>query len=111
VSERERRIGRNEEVFRRVNEQIEQVNEAFGEVTGTMTLVCECGDTNCIEQIHMTPTEYEQLRSDQTLFAIRPGHQIPDVEDVTDKRDDYWVVQKHEGVPAEVARELGPDER
>ena len=67
MSERERRIGRNEEVFRRVNEQIEQVNEAFGSVAGTMTLVCECGDTSCIEQIELTPEEYERLRSDPDL--------------------------------------------
>jgi hypothetical protein len=107
MSERERRISKNEEVFRRVNEEIDQVNQAFGEVAGTMTLVCECGETNCIDQIHVTPSEYERLRSDKTLFAIRPGHEIHDVENVVDKRDDYWVVKKHEGEPAQVARELG----
>jgi hypothetical protein len=111
VTERERRIGRNEEVFRRVNEQIEQVNEAFGSVAGTMTLVCECGDTSCIEQIELTPEEYERLRSDATWFAIRPGHEIPDVEDVIERGDRYWVVEKHQGVPAETAREISPDDR
>jgi hypothetical protein len=109
VTERERRIGRNEEVFRRVNEQIEQVNEAFGAVSGTMTLVCECGDTSCIEQIELTPAEYDELRSDPTLFAIRPGHEIPDVEDVVERGDRYWVVKKHEGDPADTAREIGPE--
>jgi hypothetical protein len=111
MTERERRIGRNEEVFRRVNEQIEQVNEAFGSVAGTMTLVCECGDTSCIEQIELTPEEYEHLRSDATWFAIRPDHEIPDVEDVIERRDRYWVVKKHEGVPADVARGISPDDR
>jgi hypothetical protein len=111
MTERERRIGRNEEVFRRVNEQIEQVNEAFGSVAGTMTLVCECGDTSCIEQIEVTPAEYTRLRSDPTWFAIRPGHEIPDVEDVVERDDRYWVVEKHEGEPAEVAREMSPDDR
>jgi len=109
MTERERRIGRNEEVFRRVNEQIEQVNEAFGSVSGTMTLVCECGETSCIEQIELTPEEYERLRSEETLFAIRPGHEIPDVEDVVERADRYWVVRKHEGDPADTAREISPD--
>jgi hypothetical protein len=108
VTERERRIGRNEEVFRRVNEQIGQVNEAFGAVAGTMTLVCECGDSSCIEQIELTPDEYESLRSDRTLFAIKPDHEIDDVEDVIERGDRYWVVKKHEGEPAEVARKLSP---
>jgi hypothetical protein len=111
MTERERRIGRNEEVFRRVNEQIEQINEAFGSVAGTMTLVCECGDTSCIEQIELTPEEYERLRSDATWFAIRPGHEIPDVEDVIERGDRYWVVEKHEGDPSDVAREISPDDR
>jgi hypothetical protein len=110
VTERERRIGRNEEVFRRVNEQIEQVNEAFGSVAGTMTLVCECGETSCIEQIELTPEEYERLRSDPTWFAIRPGHEIADAEDVIERGDRYWVVEKHEGEPADVARDISPDE-
>jgi hypothetical protein len=110
VSDREERIGRNEEIFRRVNEQIEQVNKAFGEVSGSMTLVCECGNGTCIEQLEVTPDEYTRLRSDRTLFAIRPGHEIPDVEDVVDQADRYWVVKKHEGTPAEVARELAPDD-
>ena len=106
MSERERRIAKNEEIFRRVNEQIEQINEAFGEVAGSMTLVCECGDTSCIEQIAVAPEEYRRLRADPTMFAIKPGHEIPDVEDVVDRLDRYWVVKKHEGGPAEVARAL-----
>ena len=109
MNERERRIGRNEEIFRRVNEQIEQVNQAFGAVSGTMTLVCECGDASCIEQIELTPDEYRRLREDTTLFAIRPGHEIPDVEDVVERHDRYWVVKKHEGGPAEAARDFAPD--
>jgi hypothetical protein len=106
MSERERRIAKNEVIFRRVNEQIEQVNQAFGEVAGSMTLVCECGDAGCIEQIELTPEEYRRLRADPTMFAIRPDHEIHDVEDVVEKLDRYWIVKKHEGEPAEVAREL-----
>ena len=108
-SDRARKIGRNEDIFRRVNEQIEQVNQAFGEVAGTMTLVCECGDSTCIEQIEVTPDEYRHLRSDPTLFAIRPGHEIPDVEDVVEQLERYWVVEKHEDGPAQLARELADD--
>jgi hypothetical protein len=109
MTARERRIGRNEEIFRRVNEQIEQVNQAFGAVAGSMTLVCECADVACIEQIEVTPDEYTRLRSNPTLFAIKPGHEIPDVENVIERLDRYWVVEKHEGDPADAAREFAPD--
>lgn len=106
MGERERRIGANEATFRKVNEQIEQVNEAFGVITKDFLIVCECGDAGCAEQIHVTPGEYEDVRADSTLFFIRPGHDIPDVEDAVTRTDRYWVVRKHEGDPAQLAREL-----
>src|SRR5689334_21077982 len=51
VDERARRIGENEALFRYVNERIEGLNEAFGAITETMSVVCECGDLSCAEQI------------------------------------------------------------
>ena len=106
MGERERRVGRNEELFRRVNDQIEGLNESFGAIAERMSLVCECGDASCIEQIEVSPDEYRRLRSEPELFAIKPGHDVANVEEVVERGDRYWVVRKREGEPAEAARRL-----
>ena len=106
VDERAERIGRNEDLFRKVNDQIEGVNEAFGTITGTMSLLCECGTIDCIEQIDLTLDEYRDLRADPTHFAVKPGHEIPDVETIVERRSGYDVVAKREGDPARLATDL-----
>ena len=106
MDERAERIGRNEDLFRKVNDQIEGVNEAFGTFTGTMSIVCECGRLDCIEQIELILDEYRALRNEPTHFAVRPGHEIRDVERVIAHRDGYLVVAKAEGEPARLVRDL-----
>ena len=103
---RAERIGRNEDLFRKVNDQIEGVNEAFGTFTGTMSVICECGKLDCIEQIDLTVDEYRELRADPTRFAVRPGHEIPDVERIVERREGYSIVQKAEGAPTTLAKDL-----
>jgi hypothetical protein len=104
--ERTERIGRNEDLFRKVNDQIEGVNEAFGTITGTMSIVCECGELDCVEQIDLTLDEYRELRSDPLRFAVKPGHEISDVEQIVARREGYFVVRKTEGEAARLATDL-----
>ena len=106
VDARTERIGRNEDLFRKVNDQIEGVNEAFGTITGTMSLLCECGKLECIEQIELTVDAYRELRADPTRFAVKPGHELPDVERVVERHERYFVVQKAEGDAAKLAQDL-----
>ena len=101
MNERAKRIGENEALFRDVNERVREVNESFSLLLEEMDLVCECGTLECTERMHMTVERYEQIRSDPALFAIRPGHEFPDVEYVVDTGGDYVVVRKREGVAAE----------
>ena len=103
---RAERIGRNEDLFRKVNDQIEGVNEAFGVFTGTMSVLCECGKIECIEQIELGLDAYRELRTDPTRFAVKPGHELPDVERVVERHEGYFVVQKKEGGPAKLAEDL-----
>ena len=110
TDDRKRRIGENEVLFRQVNERLEQLNETFGSLTGEAAYVCECGDSSCIEQITLTLAEYEHIRSDPTLFAIVPGHDLPEVEDVVQRKPDFHVVRKRPGGPAELAVALDPRE-
>jgi hypothetical protein len=106
-SERERRIGLNESVFREVNERIERAADSFGLGDHAMNLVCECGDPECVQQITMTRAEYEKVRTHATHFAVSPGHEIADVEDILERRKGYDVIRKNEG-PGEIARETDP---
>jgi len=42
------------------------------------------------------------------MFAVHPGHEIPGVESVVDKRKGYDVLEKDHGVPEQVAEQTDP---
>ena len=106
--ERVRRVGENEALVRTVNEKLEDLNEAFSTFSNTFAIVCECGDPTCLEQIHLRRDDYESLRSDPTRFAVVPGHEVLETEEVVEHRDGYDVVRKHEGLAANLARATEP---
>jgi hypothetical protein len=108
TEERERRIGRNEALFREVNERIEHVSQALQVEPERLRILCECGDTSCFEQIEVSLSEYERVRANPTLFFVLPGHEHADVEEIAEERDAYNVVRKTEGPAAAQARELDP---
>lgn len=103
MNERERRIGENEALFRSVNEQVRELDRTLATKTETVLIVCECGNQSCIERIEVMPSEYEDVRADSTQFAIKPGHEIEDAEDVVARNDRFWVVQKRPGLPSRLA--------
>jgi hypothetical protein len=108
MDERARRIGENEALYRSVNEKIEGLNQAFGTLTESMTIVCECGSIACTEQIELDLPTYERVRADPTLFVAVPGHQIPDVESVVEEHDASVIIRKDQGDPADLAEDLDP---
>ena len=108
MGERERRISLNEAAFRQVNERIGELADDFGLQNQPLNFVCECGDPTCVQQIAITRSDYERIRAEPTHFAVYPGHETAQVEDVVDKRDGYDVIRKREGVPADVAEETDP---
>jgi hypothetical protein len=72
-------------------------------------LIGECSDTGCVERGgSLTIGDYEAVRADPRRFIIAANHQALDVESVLEMNPAYWVVEKSEGVPAEVARERDP---
>ena len=101
-AERDARIGTNERLFREVNERINRIQVDFGQ-TQTFEIVCECGAHGCLERISLTHEAYRKLRSNPRTFAIVPGHEAEDVEDVVERNERYYVVEKNEGIPAEIA--------
>ena len=74
----------------------------------TMTAVCECGLRSCSDRFQIAPERYASVREDSSLFLVRPGHDLPEAETVVEKTEEYWVVRKHAGVPALIARATDP---
>jgi hypothetical protein len=92
---RKRRIAENEARFRAINDRVaHDVRDltADGEHT---EFICECGNPECAQSLALTLDEYRRVREDALLFAVVPGHEIPDAEDVLSTTDRYVVVRKH----------------
>jgi hypothetical protein len=98
LEERQRRIGENEAIFRDVNQMARPLDPAL------MTILCECGDAACRDQLAIAHDEYERVRNDSTQFIIRPGHEAGETEEVVSKHLEFWIVRKRPGLPAEIAR-------
>jgi hypothetical protein len=94
-------------VFRQINEQLRSLSKTFATLTDTMTLICECADFACAEKIEMAPSEYDQLRADPALFAVKTGHET-EVEQVVRSGRGYDVVRKDAGLPRQVAEATDP---
>jgi hypothetical protein len=108
TDERTKKVARNQAMYRQVNERIEELNEAFGEMSGEFVVVCECGDPMCAEQIALSREAYERTRANSAQFILKPGHQAADIEDLIAREADYVIVEKHEGVPASLALKSDP---
>jgi hypothetical protein len=107
------RLAKNEALFREVNERIAEItaelDSSISQPESLDGVVCECSDPGCMERIGpISIGEYEKIRSDPKRFIIAAGHQAADVEDVVEELQAYWIVEKHEGVAADVARERDP---
>ena len=108
--ERSRRVGHNEALFRQVNERIEDLNEAFGGITGEFLIVCECGRLECTEQIAVSRAVYERTRGNPMKFMLRRGHEAADVEHVVEDEGaaDYVIIEKDAPEARRFAKEMDP---
>jgi hypothetical protein len=105
-TEAERRIGRNESLFRRVNEAIAR-GLWPGEETRRVAFRCECALLDCNHPVRITRSEYEQIRAHPRRFLLTPGHEIPAAETVVETHPTYVVVEKREEA-AVVAERTNP---
>jgi hypothetical protein len=102
------RIGRNEALFRQVNERVRDVSQAFATVDPTpVDFVCECGNQDCTEPISLRLDEYEAVRAEPTRFFVIPSHLLPEVERVVEDRGSYVVVEKL-SQEEDIARDTDP---
>ncbi len=108
MEDRAERIGRNEALFREVNENIERISATLEVSDEKLKILCECGVPTCLEQLDVPVADYERVRSASTLFLIKPGHEHVDLEDIVEEHDGFHVVRKQDPDAAQIVRELDP---
>ena len=103
------RAGRNQALYREVNERVREMNEAFDAFLPLGEWICECANEECFETIEMTHGEYEAVRAGGTRFFVKPDddHVVPEAEIVVERHERYWVVEKI-GVAGAVANRQDP---
>jgi hypothetical protein len=97
MSATEYRVGKNEALFREVNERIRSVSEdwAKGDRASRIEFVCECSRESCFETVALTVTEYEEVRADSRRFLIVTGHVwSPEFEREVHRNGGYSIVEK-----------------
>ena len=103
-SQGKQRVAMNEATFRKVNEGME-IGQDPG---GLLTFICECGRLGCNQLVELTRPEYEGIRANPRRFAVVSGHEVPDVETVVESHDRYLVVEKGDGLEAEIVERTDP---
>jgi hypothetical protein len=91
---REERVGRNQALFRAVNEGMRELNDGFALVTEDYSIVCECADVTCTESVVIRRSEYLAVRENPRRFVVIRAHVIADVERIVSGADGYVVVEK-----------------
>jgi hypothetical protein len=87
------RAARNEEIFRGVNERIDEGAEQHG-VTAPLPFHCECGRASCLGTIEIPPPVYDSVARERYLFILIPGHEDAAIERVVERQPMYLVVEK-----------------
>ena len=103
--ETERRLARNESLFREANEAIGRGLWPEQENT-VIRFRCECAE-QCGQPVELRHRDYERIRQHGRWFIVLEGHEVPDVERVVERHGDWSVVQKTEEA-GEEAEELDP---
>jgi hypothetical protein len=93
VDAREHRMAQNETLFREVNERVEAVAHQLGPEI-PYEFMCECANADCTFRVSLQIAEYENVRSDPRQFVVLPLHYTPEVEELVEETETYWIVRK-----------------
>jgi hypothetical protein len=93
MDEREKRLAKNETLFRSVNERIEEV-AASAAGDDEFEFFCECSNAGCNLLLPLTVAQYESVRRNPTHFIVALGHELPEIETVLTRERTYQVVAK-----------------
>lgn len=79
----------NEAFFHAITEE-----QGGGGLEGGSVLVCECAELGCHETLILTRDEAGRLRAGRSLFAVHPGHELSDQEEVVARSPRCLIVMK-----------------
>lgn len=103
----EARLARNEVMFRAINERIRELAGRFAHTPGeSLSFVCECADETCVERVHLTAEQYDDIRAIPARFAVVPGHEATPLVERVIYRSEQFVIVRKIGIAADTVREL-----
>jgi hypothetical protein len=104
------RIALNEVKFRDANENIEAAADEL-DLHGLVPFICECPVRSCVEIVHLTLAEYEEVRKHPARFFNAPGHERISVDAgagvIAERTSGYVLVDKI-GAAAQIAVDNSP---
>ena len=93
--ESERRLARNEALFRETNEAIER-GQWPDDPGKLVRFRCECSRVDCNEAVEITLGLYEEVREFPRRFVVASGHEMPQIETVVSQEGAYTIVEKQD---------------
>jgi hypothetical protein len=93
VASRKKRMGRNEALFREINDYIADVSHALP-ASEAFEILCECARLECTEKIGITKEEYLGARVSSDTFIVLFGHHQPEIERVVGEVKGSLLVEK-----------------
>jgi hypothetical protein len=103
----EARLARNEVMFRAINERIRELADRFQQDPGdALAFVCECADETCVERIHLTTEQYDDVRGIPARFVVVTGHEATPLVERVVYRSEQFVIVRKVGIAADTVREL-----
>jgi hypothetical protein len=102
------RLAQNEDLFRQVNERIDELAANHGDDSHVYEFFCECSDVACLERVRLSLSEYAHVREDPTRFVVVKGHVLEEIEHVIEPAEDHVLIEK-DGVAGDVAIKLDVD--
>lgn len=98
------RAARNEEIYRNVNERIEDTARQHG-FDQELAFHCECSDVDCFETIEMRADDYDRIAADPARFVVIPKHENDKIETVVERASGFLVVEKTGEAKAQIERD------
>jgi hypothetical protein len=81
---------RDQPLFREVNRRIREISDGLD---GRVEFLCECGRADCTATVEATPTQFDDLLSDDGRFLIARECQSLNGQAVVAEYGDYLVLK------------------
>jgi hypothetical protein len=92
-------ISESSDLFRCVNERIVALAAPLMTPHELLWLICECPNDGCTQTMRMTGPEYDAMRVQPGLYALVPGHERREIEEIV-RRTDRYVLFRSLHTPA-----------